>query len=637
MHKNPQEVLKQYWGFSEFRTPQLDIINSILSGKDTFAILPTGAGKSLCYQLPSLCMPHCTVVITPLIALMQNQVEGLRNKNIFSDLIHSGLKNYEVDRIIDNARSGEVKLLYVSPERFAQEKFIAQINSLQLNFIAIDEAHCVSQWGHDFRPSYLEIKNFRKYSKIPFLAVTATATEKVKNEIIHYLELSAYNLFSLSSARNNLSLSVRKEENKIDQLRNVLSKFKNSGLIYSRNRRVCAEYSDQLKTYGFRINSYHAGLLPDTRKKIQEEWMSNKLQFISCTTAFGMGIDKPDVDIIIHTELPISLEEYYQEAGRAGRGGQKSFALMLYNERDVKRLHKIFEVSFPGIEFVQYIYKCLSHHLEQAEGSVMEFSVDFDLEKFCSQYKLNRESCTSAIRLLVQAGWIYTNPAFHIHSKVQIKADQEALQSLYHNSSQSEKVIVCMLRLYEGILSVPVTIHENDIAFQCQLQINEVIKILNRLNQDEILQYIPQRDKPQIQICNQRINSSQIVLDEKWIQQRKEILKHQIESMLDFITTTDCRQKKILEYFGEKFAPNCNICDNCLQNKKSILPPEVKIAWTNEIFTLCNSKEGIFLRNIYQYFPSNKQHWVDQILQELIGEEKLTRKFDKVYLPSASI
>ncbi|NOT37141.1 MAG: RecQ family ATP-dependent DNA helicase [Saprospiraceae bacterium] len=631
MHSHPQEILQRFWGFENFRSPQLEIISSILDKKDTIAILPTGAGKSLCYQVPALCLPNCTIVITPLIALMQNQVENLRKRNIFTDYIHSGLKNYELDRIIDNARASNLKILYVSPERFSQEKFLSQLQSLKIDFIAVDEAHCISQWGHDFRPSYLEIKNFRKNSSITFLAVTATATEEVKAEIIEYLELKNAQTFSLSSARSNLSLSVRKEENKIDQIRNVLFKFKNAGLIYSRNRRVTSEYADQLRTYGLKVEAYHAGMLPDSRSKVQKNWMENKVQYISCTTAFGMGIDKPDVDIVIHTELPVSLEEYYQEVGRAGRGGQKSYGLLLYNERDIKRLQKIFENSFPGIDYVQYIYKCLCHFLGVAESSIMESSVDFDIDKFCFQYKLNREICIAAIQLLAQSGWLISNSAFNIPSKVIITANEEALQNLYTRDPQSKNVIIAMLRQYEGILSVPTTISEKDIAFQCQLQEEQVVKILLKLHHEEIINYIPKREKPQILILNNRVRSNHITLDEKWIQQRKKILQHKIESMIQYVNTNECRQKFILQYFGEKSTHHCNICDNCLAAKKLKLPHTTKEKWTIEILELCYNNPGIYLRSLYQYFPSNKQHWVDEIIQELLGEEKLFRKFDKIF------
>ncbi|MEO6191268.1 MAG: RecQ family ATP-dependent DNA helicase, partial [Saprospiraceae bacterium] len=521
---NPREALKLYWGYDHFRVGQEKIIQNTLELTDTLAILPTGAGKSLCYQLPSLCMEGCTIVISPLIALMQDQVQNLKNRNIFADLIYSGLKSKEIDRIIDNARHGELKLLYVSPERFTQEGFMDRLLHIKINFIAIDEAHCISQWGFDFRPSYLQIHKIREKIKCSFLALTATANPRVCADIIQYLNLKNCSTVSLSSARPNLSLSVRYEENKLNQLINVLPKFKNSGLLYARNRRVTVEIADQLIKSGFSIDSYHAGMEFEQRKKKLDSWMNNKTQYISCTTAFGMGIDKPDVDIVIHIELPSSIEEYYQEVGRAGRNGQKAYALCLYNERDVRRLIRIFDNSFPSLEEVQNTYKCLCVELGYAEGSIMENSIDFDLELFCLKYKLSSERTINSFKLLMQSGWINIQSAFFIPSKVRILADADTLDTYYNLNSDYKDVIVSLLRIYEGIFKVAVNIQENVLAFQSKIEVTRVKKILNYLHNEEVLQYIPQRVKPQIQILNERANSKEIILDEKWIASRKKVL-----------------------------------------------------------------------------------------------------------------
>ncbi len=631
MSLDPHSILKQYWGFEKFRTPQFEIIKSILDKKDTLAILPTGGGKSLCYQIPAMCLSHCTIVVTPLIALMQNQVHNLKDRNIAADYIHSGLMSFEIDRIIDNARNQGIKLLYISPERLTQEKFIQRLCTINIQLIAVDEAHCISQWGHDFRPSYLNIRLIRQYIECPILAVTATATPKVKDEIIEFLQLKDYNEFILSSARTNLSLSLRREENKIDQLKFVLSRFKRSGLIYSRNRRISVEIAEQLKHYGLKVESYHAGMNSELRKKNQDLWMNNKIQFMSCTTAFGMGIDKSDVDLIVHIELAASLEEYYQEAGRAGRGGQKCYALTLYNERDTRRLKKIIENTFPSLEHVQYVYKCLCHYLDQAEGSKMEYSVDFDIEEFSILYKLNKETTISSIKLLVQAGWLFTNPAFHLASKVRIIASNEELQNIYQSNNIQKTILICLLRNYEGITSLPVNIQEKNIAFELKISAIELTKNLKLLQADGILEYIPHREKPQIQILNERISSKNIKLDVEWIQDRKAILESQINAVLQYAELTTCRQKFILEYFGEKNSANCGICDNCLALKKNSIPEDIKPKWITDVLNLCNKNpKGILIRSIYQYFPSNKQHWIDQILLQLIGEEKLIRQMDSV-------
>ncbi|MEP7196598.1 MAG: RecQ family ATP-dependent DNA helicase [Saprospiraceae bacterium] len=625
---DPHEVLEKYWGFKDFRDNQESIIQSILNKQDTLSILPTGAGKSLCYQIPSLCLENCTLVISPLIALMQNQVQNLKDRNIFADLIYSGLSTRDIDRIMDNARSGQLKLLYLSPERLLQSGFIQRLQSIKINFVAIDEAHCVSQWGHDFRPSYLEIKKLRENIDTKFLALTATATTRIKDDIIQQLGLIEPRVIRQSAKRPQLSLSIRIEENKLDQMRNILTKFKNSGIIYSRNRRLCVEVAEELSRYGFKIKPYHAGMDYELRKKNQEEWMSNNLQFISCTTAFGMGIDKADVDLIVHMELPSSIEEYYQEVGRAGRGNQKAYGLCLYNERDKRRLIKMYNNAFPHLLEVQQVYKGICLYYDYAEGSIMQQSEDFELEEFCNKYHLNPEITVQSIKLLVQSGWISATQAFYSPSRVQILSQSADLEDYYKLDEKYKLVLVNMLRIYEGIFHVPVVIKENVIAFQSKLSVEQVTKILHFLHREEVIHFKAQSEKVQIQILNERVHSSLIKLDEEWIAQRKKILKEQIESVLNYLNTEKCRQIYILEHFGESEFVECGICDNCLRNKKSSINPEMRKVWRAEIISMCNNSDKISLRKIYQFFPSNKQHWVEVILQELIGENIVLREND---------
>ncbi len=631
-YNNPHDVLKKYWGFNTFREGQYEIVQSILSHRDTLAILPTGGGKSICYQVPAIMQEGCTLIISPLIALMQNQVDRLRKSMIHADLIHSNLKNREVDLIIDNVRNGNTKMLYVSPERATQDRFIKRLNSTKISFIAVDEAHCISQWGFDFRPCYLDLKKIRETIQCPILAVTATATLNIRKDIIDFLELRNENVFFQTSARKNLSLSVKKEENKIQQLAHILPKFTKSGLIYFRNRRLTVETVDILLRHNVLADAYHAGLDYPTRKKRFDSWMSNKIQYMCCTTAFGMGIDKSDVGLVVHMELPVSLEEYYQEVGRAGRDGSKAYGLLLYNDRDIRRLLQIFENAFPTLEEIQHVYKCICLFLDFAEGSRMERSLDFNFDLFCKRFKLSAERSSNAFKILVQSGWIYTNPGFHQRSRVYIKASQEELKSYYLLNKEYQLVCVSMLRNYEGILSNPVSIQETVIAFQTQIPIDRIKKILQYLHNESLLEYIPQTESPQLQILQERVHSKNIYLDQEWVEFRKQILKKQIESVLQFINTSQCRQEFVLKYFGEEKTSPCGICDNCLKLAKPHITPDIRDKWRMEIYQLFQLSDRISIRNLYQYFPSNKSHWVDTLLQELLGEKKLGRDGDDLYL-----
>ncbi len=630
--QEPLTVLQKYWGYQSFREGQLEIIQSILSKRDTLALLPTGMGKSVCYQVPSLCLDGLTIVISPLIALMQDQVQSLKNKQIFADLIHSALSYRDIDRILDNAAFGKLKLLYVSPERMAQDRFLERLRSLPLNFVAIDEAHCISQWGHDFRPSYLELSKLKRFLNCPILALTATATHEVQKDIQHILSFLDSQVIRLSSSRPNLSLSIQHEENKINRLIHILSKFKNSGLIYVRSRRMTVEYSEQLQESGFKAEAYHAGLESSLRKKRLEDWMNGTIQYMVCTTAFGMGIDKSNVDVVVHMELPLSIEEYYQEVGRAGRGGEKAYAVSLYNNRDKRKLISVYENSFPPIEEIQNVYKKLAYELNYAAGSTMEHSVDFDFKTFCSTYQLPVERTSHAFRLLMQSGFIFYSNAMFIPSKVHIMANRESLSVYYALHPEYELVLVNLLRMYEGIRTVQVSIFENQLAFQAGLKLERVIRILEFLDHEEVIHYVPQRNKSQIQLLGERLTSSQIKLDEKWIQSRKEILKSKIEATLQLLTTVQCRQRFILQYFGETAKQDCGICDNCLKKKKNFIDPEIRNKWRSEIIEILHQQKRLSLRSIFQHFPSNKKHWVEIIIQELVGEKKISRDVDYLCL-----
>lgn len=628
----PLDILKQYWGYDNFRTGQEEVIAQVLAHKDCLAVLPTGTGKSICYQIPALCLDGCALVISPLIALMQDQVNQLKEKNIPASFIHSGLRFRETEIIIHEAAKGRIKLLYVSPERFTQKYFVEKIRTLRISFIAIDEAHCISQWGYDFRPSYLALASVIKEFACRVLALTATAPPAVKEDIISKLALKDAVQLIYSSARPLLSLSVAISENKIAKLQHILSRIQSSGIIYVRNRRITAETAEILSTNGLSCDYYHAGLPHAERRQKFEDWMSGKIQFICCTTAFGMGIDKADVDIIVHIDLPMSLEEYYQEAGRAGRAGQKCYAVLLYNTRDLRRIEKTFESMFPPAEEIRFVYKCLCNSLDLAEGSLMEYSKDFDLDIFIQKFQLNPERTGHCLRILMQQGLIYLNGGVLNPSRIQILADDETLETYYSTKPDCKTVLHTLLRMYEGILQTDVVIQEKQVAETANMNITNLNRVLHQLYRENAIFYKEQTEKPQILILGHRQHSQQIQLDEKWIAQRKQTVKNQLHALTGYLQYDGCRQQYILEYLGEADARACQICDNCLRQKSRKLPHELRHKWLEEIMTMLRSSDSISINKIYQHFPENKSHWVDEILTNLSHTDQITRHHDFIRL-----
>ncbi|HMW39701.1 MAG: RecQ family ATP-dependent DNA helicase [Saprospiraceae bacterium] len=624
----PLEILQRYWGYNNFRTGQEEVIEQVLAHKDCLAILPTGTGKSICYQIPALCLEGCALVISPLIALMQDQVTQLKEKNIAAAFIHSGLRFRETEIILHEAANGRIKLLYVSPERFTQKYFIEKMRSLRISFIAVDEAHCISQWGYDFRPSYLALALVIKELDCSVLALTATAPPAVKEDIISKLALNNAVQLIYSAARPRLSLSVAISENKIDKLQHILSRIRSSGLIYVRNRRITAETAEMLSNNGFSCDHYHAGLPHAERRQKFEDWMSGKIQFICCTTAFGMGIDKADVDIIVHLDLPMSLEEYYQEAGRAGRAGQKCYAVLLYNTRDLRRIEKTFESMFPPTEEIRFVYKCLCIHLDLADGSMMEYSKDFDLNAFIQKFQLNPEKTGHSLRILMQQGLIYLNGGVLNPSRIQILADDETLETYYNTKPECKIVLHTMLRMYEGILQTDVVIQEKQIAETANMNMTKLNGVLQQLQWENVIFYKEQTEKPQILILGHRQHSQQIRLDEKWLSQRKLAVKNQLQALTGYLQYEGCRQQYILQYLGETDAPTCQICDHCLRQKSREFPHELKQKWLEEILTMLRSSDSVTINKVYQHFPENKSHWVDEILTDLSHAHQITRQHD---------
>ena len=462
---NPNEILKKYWGFDAFRPMQLNIIESALQGNDTLALLPTGGGKSICFQVPALCLEGVTLVVSPLIALMKDQVQNLKKRDIKAEAIFSGLHRREIERILDNCCFGETKILYLSPERLTNTDTLERIKQMKVVLIVVDEAHCISQWGYDFRPSYLQISQIRDYfPKTPVLALTATATKEVVVDIQSKLNFLKSKLCQISFLRTNLSYVVLKEEVKEVKMLEILQKVPGSGVIYVRNRKKTKDIAQFLTQKGINADFYHAGLDIDERSVKQDNWIANRTRIIVSTNAFGMGIDKPDVRTVIHLDLPDSLEAYFQEAGRAGRDEKKSYAILLYNKTDELNLVRNYEKSFPEIQDIKNTYLALGSYLQLAIGSGKDENFDFDLNKFAINFKLDIAKTYSCLKVLEQSGWLTLNDAVKILSSVQFIVEKEKLYDYQLKNKQLDITIKIMLRLYQGILSAPININEHQIA-----------------------------------------------------------------------------------------------------------------------------------------------------------------------------
>lgn len=567
----PKEVLKKYWGFDSFRPLQEDIVKSVLKGKDTVVLLPTGGGKSLCFQVPALCTPGVCLVISPLIALMNDQVANLRRRGINAQAINSSMSAGEIDYALDNAVYGNVKFLYVAPERLQTELFQQRLQKMKISLVAVDEAHCISEWGYDFRPAYLQIATLRQWlSKVPFVALTATATPEVVADIAEKLELSAPKIFQSSFTRSNLAYMVLAEENKYGKLAEALSKTKGSAIVYSTTRRETRQIADFLLSKKITAAAYHAGMDTSSRARAQEDWMQGKIRVMVATNAFGMGIDKPDVRFVIHMGIPAHPEAYFQEAGRAGRDGKKAFALLLHNSADLPALQERIEKQFPDIREIRQVYQALANYYQLAVGSGMEEIYIFNLSQLCSTYKLNPVTTLHALKFLEQSEYISVSDAVHTPSKVQVRMQADHLYTFSVNHPKLHDLIQVLLRSYTGLFDHPQRINEYDLASRLQTDVGHVKKLLNRLVQLDVISYQPANDKPYLTFTRPRCDASQLQIDLSFFRQRKKLAFAKYAAMEAYITNDlICRSRMLVYYFGEKSAPPCGICDVCLAGKNS--------------------------------------------------------------------
>ena len=619
------EILKRYWGFDSFRPLQEDVVKSILSGHDTLALMPTGGGKSLCYQIPALAKDGLCLVISPLIALMKDQVENLRRKNITAFAIYSGMSRKEVINTLKTATESNCRFLYVSPERLETNLFKEYLPAINVTLIAVDEAHCISQWGYDFRPPYLRIANLREELRdVPVLALTASATRDVQNDICDKLEFRTKNIFRQSFERPNLSYSVFRVDSKINKIIEVLSKVPGTGIVYCKSRKRTKEVSELLQLQKISSDFYHAGLNAEERTRKQEDWIKNKTRVIVCTNAFGMGIDKPDVRTVVHADVPDCLENYYQEAGRAGRDVKKSYAVLLYDETDIQELHELPATRFPSLETIKDIYSNLANYLQLPSGSGMGEYYDFDITDFLKKFKLNSHAVVYSMKALEQDGWLSFNEQVFIPSTVYFTTDKNYLYQFEKDYPSLEPVIKTLLRSYDGIFDFPVTISETVIAGLLKKDKEDIKKELIQLHQSGIINYSPQKDTPQIFLLKNRVKAEDLLINISGYTQRKEKFVARIKSMIDYtIETVKCRSRITANYFGDTEIKDCGICDNCLRKKEITLTREEFENIHTRIMQVMNTK-SLPAKELLHQLSGIKKEKAWKVIDTLQAENKIS-------------
>lgn len=558
------EILQKYWGYSEFRPLQEDIIRSVYEGKDTLGLMPTGGGKSITFQVPTMAMEGTCLVITPLIALMKDQVDNLRQKGIKAVAIYSGMSHNEILISLENVILGDYKFLYVSPERLNTQLFKEKLRHMNICMLAVDESHCISQWGYDFRPSYMNIAEIRALlTGVPVLALTATATSDVIDDIQQSLLFKEKNVFSKSFKRDNLSYIVRETENKLASLVRILEKIKGTSIVYVRSRQKTKDIATDLVKQGFSADYYHAGLNSDEKIRKQNAWKKGECRIIVSTNAFGMGIDKPDVRIVVHLDLPNSIEEYYQEAGRAGRDGERSYAVILYTKSDSSKLKKRISDEYPERELITKVYESLSYFFQVAEGFGLNMAYDFNIYQFCSAYKYPVLPTHNALKILDLAGYIEYLDEVDNQSRLMFIIYRDELYK-YEFESDYEKLINIILRLYTGLFADYVSINEGTLAIHLQKSRVEVYEMLKILAKRNIIDYIPYKKTPMIIYKQPRLNIKHLSISQNVYEKRKERFVKRITGITEYAEKKDiCRSRMLLSYFGETDSKDCGTCDVC--------------------------------------------------------------------------
>lgn len=623
-----RQILKQYWGYDDFRGIQEKIIESISSGRDTLGLMPTGGGKSITFQVPALAQDGTCIVVTPLIALMKDQVQHLRQKGIKATAIYTGMSRQEIVKTLENCIFGGVKLLYVSPERLSSPLFLEKLKRINVSFITVDEAHCISQWGYDFRPSYLRIADIRKFKpNAPILALTATATPQVIGDIQKQLSFREENVFRMSFERKNLSYVVRQAEDKLAELIHILLCVPGSAIVYARSRKRCKDISEMLGQNGISSTFYHAGLEPSVRDERQKAWQANGKRVMVATNAFGMGIDKPDVRLVIHIDCPDSIEAYFQEAGRAGRDGKRSYAVLLWNGHDASKLRKNVSDTFPTREFIADVYEHLAYYYEIGTGSGAGHTFTFDKGKFCFTYHYALTQVDSALKLLENSGYLHYETDPDSSARLMIPLGRNELYRLDSLLPKEEAVMTALLRLYGGLFTDYEYIDESLVAATSGLGLHETYQILKSLNARHIVSFIPQRKSPYITYLRDR--EDEIFIPRSVYEDRKEQFKRRVEAIIAYATNDNvCRSRQLLRYFGEEDTKDCGCCDVCKnKNKKS---NKGELDAKRMILDLLADKAHHSLAELRSLkVPSSS---IDEALEFLVNEEIVGIDIDKIFL-----
>ena len=569
-HRPILDVLKQYWGYDAFRPLQQDIIQSVLDGRDTLGLMPTGGGKSITFQVPTMAMDGMALVVTPIISLMKDQVDRLRALNIKATYLYAGLTRAEVNRTYEKCLYGNYKFLYVSPERLQSQSFMERLRQMPVSLIVVDEAHCISQWGYDFRPSFLRIAEVRKFfPKVPVLALTATATPVVVEDIQRCLQFRETNVFSMSFARSNLSYVVRHTEEKATELAHILRSVPGTAIVYVRSRKRAKQISDELNRLGIRADFYHAGLYVEDKEDKQNKWTTDQCRVMVATNAFGMGIDKPDVRLVVHVDIPNSLEEYYQEAGRAGRDGKRSYAVLLVKHTDQRTLRRHITEAFPDKDFIRNVYERVGNFLGVSIGEGYQQMFDFNFNLFCQTFNLPVLATHNALRILTQSGYIEFVEEIETQSRVMILARKDQLYDLDTTTPGADQVLQAILRLYTGLFADYVFINEDVISYRTGLDQETIYKSLLELTRMHILHYVPRKRTPYIIYTTSREEPKYVLIPKAIYEDLRQRMTDRIEATINYAySDTGCRERMLLGYFGERRADACGQCDLCIDMRK---------------------------------------------------------------------
>lgn len=633
MPSSPQQLLKHYWGYDRFRPLQEEIIGSVMDGKDTLALLPTGGGKSLCFQLPALLLEGVTIVVSPLIALMKDQVQQLRQRGIIADAVYSGMRNNDIDRLLDNAVYGNTKLLYLSPERLLTDLARERIRRMKVSLIAVDEAHCISQWGYDFRPPYLRIAELRElHPEVPFVAVTATATPEVVEDIQERLVFGkGANVYQQSFARENLTYIVRRPPGKEAQMIKVLEGVPGSSIVYARSRGLTKELAHRLTRRGIEAGAYNAGLETEEKDQRQTDWIEDRLRVMVATNAFGMGIDKADVRSVLHYGPPDSPEAYFQEAGRGGRDGREAYAVMLYHRDDADRLVRQWEYSYPPVAEIKRMYRALGSFLQLAVGGGKGEAYDFNLPRFAQNFGFDVRQAYSGLKALEKSGYILLTDDINQPATVQILVKKEQLYDYQLKNPKTDRLMKSILRTTQGAFLNPVQIREGALANFLGISLEALKRTLGKMGAEGIVDYTPEKEGPQIVFITERIDPDNLRIDEAQYAFLKERARHRIDTMIAYCENDSvCRSQLLLRYFGEIDPPECGTCDVCRRQKTPL--PDARHVYAKLQELLDNGAE-LDVRVAMASFGSMQAKAVASIIQRLINEGLLVKEGTKVRLP----